>query len=655
MTVGDLLLFFVFAAHVRQLRPVLRRRAVGVAVRQDRRRPHLRAHRLRQAGRRSPAGRRCPRTARASCCEEAVVRINDHPVVGPLSTHRRARASSSSWPARPGRARPPSPGSSPAVAAPTEGSVTLDGVDIAEADPVGAAARGPGGGRGPVPVRPDASARTCSSAPRAAPPTPMLWAALDAAGARQVVEELPHGPRHRPRRPRPHRLGRPAPAPRARLRPRGPAAGARARRRAVGRRPRARGGDPPAPPAARARAPRSSPSPAGRARPPSPTGSSSCRRAAAGAPKRPRATGQPRHRRALRPAARRDRRPAPGRTATSRSTTGAEAEADEVPAGAPRSSARSAGTCGWPGLLLLGFTFVGLVPTWMTQVALDAVGARGRRPGRSSPASSRCVAAVVVAVLTYAFRVEAKKVEEGVGYVLRRRAFARLMRLGVDFYDRELPGRVAARVVHDLDQIAIFLETGVYDLAVVDHPARRQLRRDHGVGAVGRAVRRRRGPAPGDPHRRADAPGRPRLPRRSGWRSATWSTRLQEDFAGRHVIEAAGAEEESRERFVRLAFVLRQARKRAQTIANTYIEVMTLDRARWPAPRSINTAGRRACSTATLSVGGHGGAAAVPHRRAGADPAPVDGAPALPRGPGQLPHAGRAVRGARPARGAAPR
>ena len=73
-----------------------------------------------------------------------------------------------------------------------------------------------------------------------------------------------------------------------------------------------------------------------------------------------------------------------------------------------------------------------------------------------------------MAILTYWFRVEAKKVEEGVGYLLRRRAFGRLMRLGVDFYDRELPGRVAARVVYDLDQIAVFLESGVYELASVD-------------------------------------------------------------------------------------------------------------------------------------------------------------------------------------------
>src|SRR5690606_23018223 len=100
-------------------------------------------------------------------------------------------------------------------------------------------------------------------------------------------------------------------------------------------------------------------------------------------------------------------------------------------------------------------------PTWMTQVALDAVERKNNEAGLIAGAVT-IGAGIVVAFLTYGFKVQAKKVEEGVSYSLRRRAFGRLMRLGVDFYDRELPGKVATRVVHDLDQIAIFLETGVF-------------------------------------------------------------------------------------------------------------------------------------------------------------------------------------------------
>ena len=39
-------------------------------------------------------------------------------------------------------------------------------------------------------------------------------------------------------------------------------------------------------------------------------------------------------------------------------------------------------------------------------------------------------------------------------YMLRRRMLHRLTRLGVDYYDRELPGQVAARAVYDLDRVS---------------------------------------------------------------------------------------------------------------------------------------------------------------------------------------------------------
>jgi ATP-binding cassette subfamily B protein len=224
------------------------------------------------------------------------------------------------------------------------------------------------------------------------------------------------------------------------------------------------------------------------------------------------------------------------------------------------------------GLLLIGFTMVGLVPTWMTQVALDAIETRSARQGLVAGAVT-ILAAGGVAVLTYFFKIEAKKVEEGVGYVLRRRAFGRLMRLGVDFYDRELPGRVAARVVHDLDRIALFLETGVYDLAssiallIMSFTVIALWEPSMALSVAGvvpvLAVMTVAQLRPAD---RAYRDARAAL--------GDVVARLQEDFAGRHVIEAAGAQEESRAAFVHLAYALRQARKRSNTIANGYIEAM---------------------------------------------------------------------------------
>jgi ATP-binding cassette subfamily B protein len=64
----------------------------------------------------------------------------------------------------------------------------------------------------------------------------------------------------------------------------------------------------------------------------------------------------------------------------------------------------------------------------------------------------------VGAVSSYFFRVRAAKFTQCLIAWLRRRVFFRLGALGVDYYDRELPGQVSARVAFDLDRILQFLE-----------------------------------------------------------------------------------------------------------------------------------------------------------------------------------------------------
>ena len=49
-------------------------------------------------------------------------------------------------------------------------------------------------------------------------------------------------------------------------------------------------------------------------------------------------------------------------------------------------------------------------------------------------------------------------VHAGVLYLFRRSQFQRLSRLGVDYYDRELPGQVSARLVWDLDILRSFFQ-----------------------------------------------------------------------------------------------------------------------------------------------------------------------------------------------------
>jgi ATP-binding cassette subfamily B protein len=62
------------------------------------------------------------------------------------------------------------------------------------------------------------------------------------------------------------------------------------------------------------------------------------------------------------------------------------------------------------------------------------------------------------------FLIFANRFTHSVIVVLRRRVFRRLTRLGVNFYDRELPGDVATRVVADLDMLLTFAQEAGFRL-----------------------------------------------------------------------------------------------------------------------------------------------------------------------------------------------
>ena len=44
---------------------------------------------------------------------------------------------------------------------------------------------------------------------------------------------------------------------------------------------------------------------------------------------------------------------------------------------------------------------------------------------------------------------------------LRVRSYAHLQRLGLDYYERELSGRIMTRMTTDVDALSTFLQTGV--------------------------------------------------------------------------------------------------------------------------------------------------------------------------------------------------
>jgi ATP-binding cassette, subfamily B, bacterial len=67
------------------------------------------------------------------------------------------------------------------------------------------------------------------------------------------------------------------------------------------------------------------------------------------------------------------------------------------------------------------------------------------------------VGAVVLAVQT----VLTARVGETVLYLLRVRSFAHLQRLGLDYYERELAGRIMTRMTTDVDALSSFLQTGL--------------------------------------------------------------------------------------------------------------------------------------------------------------------------------------------------
>jgi ATP-binding cassette, subfamily B, bacterial len=62
--------------------------------------------------------------------------------------------------------------------------------------------------------------------------------------------------------------------------------------------------------------------------------------------------------------------------------------------------------------------------------------------------------------------VVAARTGESLLYVLRMRSFAHLQRLGLDFYERELAGRIMTRMTTDVDALSTFLQTGLATFVV---------------------------------------------------------------------------------------------------------------------------------------------------------------------------------------------
>lgn len=182
---------------------------------------------------------------------------------------------------------------------------------------------------------------------------------------------------------------------------------------------------------------------------------------------------------------------------------------------------------------------------------------------------------VVFAISGYFVRVLSMKIAQSIGYLLRRRVFQRLTKLGIDFYDRELPGEVATRVVNDLDTILGFVgerlfrfisSLGRFAVGVVVVIVLVPQLTPTIIGLV--AVILTLTAAQLYLGMRAFNRARDDLGR-------TVAT-FEEHFAGRSELRGCGAIDKANRRFVEDAWELRQSRRWATSIANLYSELLAL-------------------------------------------------------------------------------
>jgi ATP-binding cassette subfamily B protein len=205
----------------------------------------------------------------------------------------------------------------------------------------------------------------------------------------------------------------------------------------------------------------------------------------------------------------------------------------------------------------------------LARLAVDG-GINGRDPSILVLAVAIGVGVVLVDwVVVFVQTVLTARVGESRLYLLRVRSFAHLQRLGLDFYERELGGRIMTRMTTDVDALSSFLQTGlaqaVVALLTVLGVAAALLVTDLELALVALAVMpilvvatvifRRLSS-------RAYAEARERV--------SVVNADLQENVAGLRVAQAHTHEAASAAHFARNSDAYRRARLRAQRLIATY-------------------------------------------------------------------------------------
>ncbi|MEV6972309.1 ABC transporter transmembrane domain-containing protein [Kitasatospora sp. NPDC093806] len=158
---------------------------------------------------------------------------------------------------------------------------------------------------------------------------------------------------------------------------------------------------------------------------------------------------------------------------------------------------------------------------------------------------------------------------ERVLYTLRLKIFAHLNRLGLDYYERELSGRIMTRMTTDLDSLTSFLQTGVVTavvslltflgifaaLLVIDAGLALAVFAVLPLLVVATLVFRRKSKAQYEISRDL---------------ISTVNADLQENVAGMRIVQAFRRQEANTDRFVARGVAYREARVRAQLYISLY-------------------------------------------------------------------------------------
>ncbi|SNQ49263.1 putative ABC transporter ATP-binding protein [Frankia canadensis] len=222
------------------------------------------------------------------------------------------------------------------------------------------------------------------------------------------------------------------------------------------------------------------------------------------------------------------------------------------------------------GLLLVALdTVAGLALPALVRHAVDAGVSAGARDVLFATAG----VALAITLADWVVQIWQTRVTGRMGerllYVLRVKTFAQLQRLGLDYYERELAGRIMTRMTTDVDALSTFLQTGLTTaivsllsffgvmiaLLILDIELALVVMAVLPVLIVATIVFRARSSA-------AYTEARERV--------SAVNASLQENLTGLRVAQAFGREDVNQQRFRELADAYRRSRARAQRMIASY-------------------------------------------------------------------------------------